>query len=93
MMIPFSQLVDSLFGLGGLRCDNHILLASSRLDLDGDLLWAWSFCSVATIGGEADCRDLYLRDFPKRGATSRHGSNGAGAIGDDGGKTTLCWPC
>jgi hypothetical protein len=93
MMIPFGQLVDFLFGLGGLRFDNHILLTGSGFDLDGDLLWAWGFGSGAIVGGDADSRDLYLSGIPKRGATSRHGSNSAGSIGDDRGKITLCWPC
>jgi hypothetical protein len=80
------------FGLGGLRCDHHILLAGSRFDLDGDLLWAWSFGSAASVGGDADSRNWNLCDFPERSATSRHGGNNSSAIGDDGWKTTLCWP-
>ena len=80
------------FGLGRLRCDDHILLAGSRFDLDGDLLWAWSSGSVGGVGGDADSRNWNLRDFPKRSATRRHGGNSVSAIGDNGRKTTLCWP-
>jgi hypothetical protein len=80
------------FGLGGLRRENHVLLAGSGLDLDGDLLWAWSLSSIAGFRGDADRRNGNLCDFSKRGATGIHGGNGAIAIGDNGRKTALGWP-
>lgn len=92
MVVQVSQLVGFSFGLGGLRCDDDILLASSRFDLNSDLLWAWSSGSVAVVGGDADGRNWYLCKFSKRCATSWHGCNGASAIGDDGRKTALCGP-
>lgn len=53
------------FGLGGLRRDDHILLAGSRFDLDGDLFWAGSSSTIAGVGGDADSWNGNLSDFPK----------------------------
>ena len=93
MLVRVDQLVDFSLGLGGLGCDDHVLLASSRFDLDGDLLWTWSSGLVTVVGRDADHRNRCLCEFAERAATRSNSSNSASSVGRcDGWKTTLCWP-
>lgn len=90
MLVQVGQLVDFSLGLGGLRCDDRVLLACSRFDLDGDLLWAWGPGLVANVSRDTDDRNWSLRKFAER-ATGV--CNSASAVGVcNRWKTTLCWP-